>query len=94
MQRKPWKKVAGITTQGFSSFLQKAASGSQQALASRRLAVPAALMAMWAVTSHLSNKVEGHFHLELAPILLGFMAYKAAALIQAFRDNKELLSEL
>lgn len=29
--------------------------------------------------------------LQVVPIMLGFFAYKAAALIQAYRDNKDLL---
>jgi hypothetical protein len=29
--------------------------------------------------------------MQVVPLMLGFFAYKAAALIQAYRDNKDLL---
>lgn len=66
--------------------LQKAVLGSSRALSSPRLVVPAALVGLWAASRHL----DGELRLELAPLLLGFFSYKAAALYQAYRDTTEL----
>ncbi|XP_064939270.1 uncharacterized protein LOC103998198 isoform X2 [Musa acuminata AAA Group] len=53
----------------------------------KRLVIPAAIYGLWAFSQHFPN---GYFDFELVPGMFGFFAYKAAALIQVYRDNEDL----
>ncbi|BBN02709.1 hypothetical protein MPTK1_2g17450 [Marchantia polymorpha subsp. ruderalis] len=83
------KKTIGIRSGDVKRTLEKTIRGSGMALSSPRLVVPAALFGLWAASTQVTGTKD--FHLEVAPMMFGFFAYKAAALVQAYRDNKDLL---
>lgn len=85
------KKTIGIRTSDVQESLEKTIRGCGISLSSPRLVIPASLYALWAVSTHFTGTSSHSFHLEVTPLMLGFFAYKAAALIQAYRDNKDLL---
>jgi len=85
------KKTIGIRSSDVQESLEKTIRGCGISLSSPRLVIPAALYSLWAVSTHFTGVSSDSFHLEVTPLMLGFFAYKAAALIQAYRDNKDLL---
>lgn len=83
----------GITSQSLQENAEKIFEGSRRALSSPRLVIPSLLMGVWAVSKKMGGEDSPEsFHLQLAPLILGFLVYKAAALVQTYRDNKDLLS--
>ncbi|OAE26563.1 hypothetical protein AXG93_3817s1260 [Marchantia polymorpha subsp. ruderalis] len=82
-------RTIGIRSGDVKRTLEKTIRGSGMALSSPRLVVPAALFGLWAASTQVTGTKD--FHLEVAPMMFGFFAYKAAALVQAYRDNKDLL---
>ncbi|CAL9137031.1 unnamed protein product [Musa textilis] len=85
MQKK--MKRIGIRSEDLKNVLEKTLNGTAIALSSPRLAIPAAIYGLWAFSQHFPN---GYFDFELVPGMFGFFAYKAAALIQVYRDNEDL----
>lgn len=78
------RKKIGIQSADLQDSFEKSLYGSSLALSSPRLVIPASLFGVWKILH------ESSFSLQLAPLILGFFAYKGALLIQTFRDNKEL----
>eukprot|EP00271_Cylindrocystis_brebissonii_P018286 TRINITY_DN5108_c0_g1_i3.p1 TRINITY_DN5108_c0_g1~~TRINITY_DN5108_c0_g1_i3.p1 ORF type:complete len:179 (+),score=29.11 TRINITY_DN5108_c0_g1_i3:146-682(+) len=74
-----------------SQQLLKAFEGSRRALSSQRLTIPAILMGLWALSLHMAEDLPEGLHLELAPLLFGFLSYKAAVLILTYRANEDLI---
>ncbi|XP_022754090.1 uncharacterized protein LOC111302444 [Durio zibethinus] len=86
---KPKKlKKIGIRSEDLQDFLERSIKGSGIALSSPRLVIPAAVYGLW-ILSHkfLANDF---FDFQLVPSMVGMFAYKAAALVQVYRDNEDL----
>lgn len=79
----------GIRSSDLEESFSKTVEGLKMVMkGSSRLAIPAALFALTAAFDHFTPD---NLQLQTPPLMLGFFAYKAAALIQAYRDNKDLL---
>ncbi|XP_024517079.1 uncharacterized protein LOC9628878 isoform X2 [Selaginella moellendorffii] len=83
------RKTIGFTSNDLRDSVEKNLQGIRFALSSPRLLLVVAFYGVWLGSSQLGQDLP--FKLEIAPMLLGFFAYKAAALVQAYRDNKDLL---
>ncbi|XWS73868.1 hypothetical protein CRYUN_Cryun02cG0166100 [Craigia yunnanensis] len=86
-KQKKSKKI-GIRSEDLQDFLERSIKGSGIALSSPRLVIPAAVYGLW-ILSHkfLANDL---FDFRLVPAMVGMFAYKAAALVQVYRDNEDL----
>ncbi|KAK4790455.1 hypothetical protein SAY86_017759 [Trapa natans] len=86
-RKKKIKKI-GIRSEDLSDSLEKSIKGSGMALSSPRLVIPATIYGLWA----LSHQYVGSniFDFQLVPAMLGMFVYKAAALVQVYRDNEDL----
>ncbi|KAK9755873.1 hypothetical protein RND81_01G056800 [Saponaria officinalis] len=85
-QRKA-KKI-GIRSDDLQDSIEKTVRGSGIALSSPRLVIPAAIYGLWVLLhQNLANDV---FDFQIVPAMMGLFAYKAAALIQVYRDNEDL----
>ncbi|XP_007015757.2 PREDICTED: uncharacterized protein LOC18590272 isoform X2 [Theobroma cacao] len=84
---KKLKKI-GIRSEDLQEFFERSIKGSGIALSSPRLVIPAAVYGLW-ILSHkfLANDF---FDFQLTPAMIGMFAYKAAALVQVYRDNEDL----
>lgn len=87
--KRPRRKGLVDSRAAVDSF-EKVVSGVTLALRSQRLIVPAILISLWAASLSLQIGDDGA-HLELGPLFLGFLSYKAAILIRTFRENQDLL---
>ncbi|XP_050936474.1 uncharacterized protein LOC103501748 isoform X4 [Cucumis melo] len=78
----------GIRSEDIKNVFEKSVKGSGIALSSPRLMIPAAIYALW-ILSHkfLANDF---FDFQITPAMLGMFVYKAAALVQVYRDNDNL----
>eukprot|EP01018_Ginkgo_biloba_P038065 Gb_29637 [translate_table: standard] len=85
--RKRAKKI-GIRSDDLKDSFEKIVRGSALALSSPRLVIPAALFGFWTLSKHYFGD---SFDFQLTPAVLGLFAYKAAALVQVYRDNEDLL---
>lgn len=85
--RRRIKKI-GIRSDDLRDSFEKTVRGSALALSSPRLVIPAAIFGFWALSKHYFGE---SFDFQLAPAVLGLFAYKGAALVQAYRDNEDLL---
>ncbi|ONK67445.1 uncharacterized protein A4U43_C05F110 [Asparagus officinalis] len=83
--QKKVKKI-GIRSEDLENTLEKIFRGSTMALSSPRLVIPAALYGICILSQHILN----NFEFQIVPAMLGFFAYKAAALVQVYRDNEDL----
>ncbi|KAJ9188643.1 hypothetical protein P3X46_000019 [Hevea brasiliensis] len=85
-QKKP-KKI-GIRSEDLRDSLERSITGSSIALSSPRLLIPAAIYGLW----FLSHQFFGNdvFDFQLVPAMFGMFVYKAAALVQLYRDNEDL----
>lgn len=81
------QKKIGIRSEDLEDIFEKTIKGAGLALSSPRLAIPAAVYAIWEVAQHFGN---GLFDFQLVPAMVGIFAYKAAALVQVYRDNEDL----
>ncbi|XP_020583060.1 uncharacterized protein LOC110026460 [Phalaenopsis equestris] len=79
-------KKIGIRSEDLKNMLEKTLSGSSMALSSPRLVIPATIYGLWVICHQYLN----NFDFQLAPAMVGFFAYKAAALVQVYRDNENL----
>ncbi|KAF8403530.1 hypothetical protein HHK36_011634 [Tetracentron sinense] len=77
----------GIRSEDLTNLFERTAKGSIFALSSPRLVIPAAIYGLWALSQHFSSDF---FDFQLVPAMLGMFAYKAAALVQVYRDNEDL----
>ncbi|RVW86691.1 hypothetical protein CK203_039831 [Vitis vinifera] len=84
--KKKSKKI-GIRSQDLEDLLEKTIKGSGIALSSPRLVIPAALYGLWILSQHFAGDF---FDFQLVPAMFGMFAYKAAALVQVYRDNEDL----
>ncbi|KAM7496955.1 hypothetical protein LguiA_021369 [Lonicera macranthoides] len=85
--RKKKSKKIGIRSEDLQDSFEKVIKGSSLALSSSRLVIPAAIYALWGISQHFANDF---FDFQLTPAMVGIFAYKAAALVQVYRDNEDL----
>ncbi|RWR74895.1 hypothetical protein CKAN_00325000 [Cinnamomum micranthum f. kanehirae] len=85
MQKK--SKKIGIRSEDLKNLLERTVKGSTVALSSPRLVIPAAIYGVWGLSHHF---LDYSFDFQLAPAMFGMFAYKAAALVQVYRDNEDL----
>lgn len=83
--QKKLKKI-GIRSEDMKDAVEKTFWGSAMVLSSPRLVIPVALYGIWFLSQHILSNVE----FQIVPAMLGFFAYKAAALVQVYRDNEDL----
>ncbi|XP_062173228.1 uncharacterized protein LOC133878663 isoform X2 [Alnus glutinosa] len=86
-RQKKSKKI-GIRSEDLKDFIEKSFKGSGIALSSPRLVIPAAIYGLW-VLSH-QYFANDFFDFQLVPAMFGMFVYKAAALVQVYRDNEDL----
>ncbi|KAH9659701.1 NF-kappa-B inhibitor-like protein [Citrus sinensis] len=86
MQKK--SKKIGIRSEDLKDFLERSIKGSSLAISSPRLVIPATIYGLW-VLSHryFANDL---FDFQIVPAMVGMFVYKAAALVQVYRDNEDL----
>ncbi|KAL0417574.1 UNVERIFIED_CONTAM: hypothetical protein Sradi_1170900 [Sesamum radiatum] len=84
--KKKSKKI-GIRSEDLQDFVERTLRGSGIALSSPRLVIPAAIYGLWELSQHFANDI---FDFQLVPAMVGLFAYKAAALVQVYRDNEDL----
>lgn len=84
--KKKEKKI-GIRSQDLKDSFERIVQGSGIALSSPRLVIPAAIYGVWGLSQHFSSDL---FDFQLLPAMVGLFAYKAAALVQVYRDNEDL----
>ncbi|XP_058079264.1 uncharacterized protein LOC131227495 [Magnolia sinica] len=83
MQKK-LKKI-GIRSEDLRNAFEKTVNGSIVALSSPRLVIPAAIYGFWGLSHNFTA-----FDFQLVPAMVGMFAYKAACLVQVYRDNEDL----
>ncbi|KAH9659702.1 NF-kappa-B inhibitor-like protein [Citrus sinensis] len=78
----------GIRSEDLKDFLERSIKGSSLAISSPRLVIPATIYGLW-VLSHryFANDL---FDFQIVPAMVGMFVYKAAALVQVYRDNEDL----
>ncbi|KNA14630.1 hypothetical protein SOVF_105580 [Spinacia oleracea] len=86
-REKKIKKI-GIRSEDLKDSLEKTVRGCGIALSSPRLVIPAAIYGIW-VLLHQTFATD-LFDFQIVPAMLGLFAYKAAALVQVYRDNEDL----
>ncbi|VVB16841.1 unnamed protein product [Arabis nemorensis] len=85
--KKKTKKI-GIRSEDLENFVERTIRGSGMALSSPRLVIPAAIYALWILShKYLQNDL---FDFQIVPAMVGLFVYKAAALVQVYRDNQDL----
>ncbi|XP_011088933.1 uncharacterized protein LOC105170041 [Sesamum indicum] len=84
--KKKSKKI-GIRSEDLQDFVERTLKGSSIALSSPRLVIPAAIYGLWELSQHFAHDI---FDFQLVPAMVGLFAYKAAALVQVYRDNEDL----
>uniref|UniRef100_A0A803R3I0 Uncharacterized protein n=1 Tax=Cannabis sativa TaxID=3483 RepID=A0A803R3I0_CANSA len=86
-RQKKTKKI-GIRSDDLKDSFEKSIKGSGMALSSPRLVIPAAIYGLWILShQYIPNDF---FDFQLVPAMLGLFVYKAAALVQVYRDNEDL----
>ncbi|KAK9170613.1 hypothetical protein Syun_002753 [Stephania yunnanensis] len=85
LKKKP--KNPGIRSEDLEDLLERTVRGSAIALSSPRLMIPVAIYGFWGLCH---NFLHGFLDIELVPTMVGMFAYKAAALVQVYRDNEDL----
>ncbi|KAL5994965.1 hypothetical protein ACLOJK_025022 [Asimina triloba] len=80
----------GIRSDDLKNAFDRTVNGSIMALSSPRLVIPAAIYGFWLLFHHFPNI---NFDFQLVPAMFGMFAYKAACLVQVYRDNEDLLFE-
>ncbi|KAJ8439305.1 hypothetical protein Cgig2_022442 [Carnegiea gigantea] len=78
----------GIQSVDLQNLIGRSVKGSSIALSSPRLVIPAAVFGLYVLLHR--NFANDVFDFQIVPAMLGMFAYKAAALIQAYRDNEDL----
>ncbi|WCJ41869.1 hypothetical protein M5689_022709 [Euphorbia peplus] len=85
-QKKP-KKI-GIRSEDLTDSILKTIKGSGMALSSPRLVIPAVIYGLWALSHHYFTN--DFLDFQIVPAMFGMFVYKAAALVQVYRDNEDL----
>ncbi|CDP06882.1 unnamed protein product [Coffea canephora] len=85
MQKK--SKKIGIRSEDLQDLFERSIKGTGLALSSPRLVIPAAIYGLWELSQHFAHDL---LDFQLVPAMLGIFAYKAAALVQVYRDNEDL----
>ncbi|EXB91238.1 hypothetical protein L484_016308 [Morus notabilis] len=86
-RQKKAKKI-GIRSEDVRDMFERSIKGSGIAVSSPRLVIPAAIYGLWILShQYLSNDF---FDFQMVPAMLGMFVYKAAALVQVYRDNEDL----
>ncbi|KAL3530362.1 hypothetical protein ACH5RR_009684 [Cinchona calisaya] len=85
-RQKKSKKI-GIRSQDLQDLFERSMKGTGLALSSPRLVIPAAIYGLWELSQHFAHDL---LDFQLVPAMLGIFAYKAAALVQVYRDNEDL----
>ncbi|KAL6213965.1 hypothetical protein ACLB2K_013403 [Fragaria x ananassa] len=86
-RQKKSKKI-GIRSQDLEDSIEKLIKGCGMALSSPRLVLPAAIYGLWILShQYISSDL---FDFQLVPAMVGLFVYKAAALVQVYRDNEDL----
>ncbi|KAI5079498.1 hypothetical protein GOP47_0004977 [Adiantum capillus-veneris] len=85
-RRKRQKKI-GVRSSDLQDAFEKTFFGSSFALSSPRLVIPVALYGLWTLEHQLGQL---QLDLQITPLMFGFFAYKAAVLVQTFRENQNL----
>ncbi|KAJ0917006.1 hypothetical protein HanPSC8_Chr06g0268381 [Helianthus annuus] len=83
-RQKKIKKI-GIRSGDLEETFERVVKGCSMALSSPRLVIPAAIYGLWGLSQHFAND-----NFQLTPAMVGVFAYKAAALVQVYRDNEDL----
>ncbi|PWA40283.1 hypothetical protein CTI12_AA564000 [Artemisia annua] len=78
-------KRIGIRSDDLEDTFERVVRGCGMALSSPRLVIPAAIYGLWGLSQHFANDF-----FQLTPAMVGVFAYKAAALVQVYRDNEDL----
>ncbi|KAI3745688.1 hypothetical protein L6452_08092 [Arctium lappa] len=78
-------KRSGIRSNDLEELFERVVKGCSMALSSPRLVIPAAIYGLWGLSQHFANDF-----FQLTPAMVGVFAYKAAALVQVYRDNEDL----
>nr|GMD67325.1 uncharacterized protein LOC109192963 [Ipomoea batatas] len=76
-----------IRSEDLEDMFLKSVNGSGIALSSPRLVIPAAIYGLWELCQHFAHDL---VDFQLLPAMVGLFAYKAAALVQVYRDNEDL----
>lgn len=84
--KKKTKKI-GIRSEDLQDVVEKTLKGCGIALSSPRLVIPAVIYGLWELSQHFTPDI---FDFQLVPAMVGLFAYKAAALVQVYRDNEDL----
>ncbi|KAG7603070.1 hypothetical protein AtNW77_Chr5g0106221 [Arabidopsis thaliana] len=78
----------GIRSEDLEDFVVRTIRGSGMALSSPRLVIPAAIYGLWILShKYFQNDL---FDFQIVPAMVGLFVYKAAALVQVYRDNQDL----
>ncbi|KAK7404855.1 hypothetical protein VNO78_05865 [Psophocarpus tetragonolobus] len=86
-KKKKSKKI-GIRSEDLGDFLERSIKGSSISLSSPRLVIPATIFGLWALFhQYFTNDF---FDFQLVPAMVGMFVYKAAVLVQVYRDNEGL----
>ncbi|KAL2592703.1 hypothetical protein AAZX31_12G087500 [Glycine max] len=86
-KKKKSKKI-GIRSEDLEDFLERTIKGSGISLSSPRLVIPATIYGLWILFhQYFTNDI---FDFQLVPAMFGMFVYKAAVLVQAYRDNERL----
>ncbi|KAH1225184.1 hypothetical protein GmHk_11G032149 [Glycine max] len=86
-KKKKSKKI-GIRSEDLEDFLERTIKGSGISLSSPRLVIPATIYGLWILFhQYFTNDI---FDFQLVPAMFGMFVYKAAVLVQAYRDNEGL----
>ncbi|KAI7727385.1 hypothetical protein M8C21_022918 [Ambrosia artemisiifolia] len=75
----------GIRSGDLADTFERVVKGCSMALSSPRLVIPAAIYGLWGLSQNFAND-----YFQLTPAMVGVFAYKAAALVQVYRDNEDL----
>ncbi|RDY01083.1 hypothetical protein CR513_15626 [Mucuna pruriens] len=86
-KKKKSKKI-GIRSEDLEDFLERSIKGSSISLSSPRLVIPAAIFGLWVLFHRYFTN--DFFDFQLVPAMFGMFVYKAAALVQVYRDNEDL----
>ncbi|KDO58294.1 hypothetical protein CISIN_1g0263571mg, partial [Citrus sinensis] len=86
MQKK--SKEIGIRSEDLKYFLERSFKGSSLALSSPRLVIPATIYGLW-VLSH-RYFANAFFDFQIVAAMFGMLVYKAAVLVQVYRDSEDL----
>ncbi|XP_034892962.1 uncharacterized protein [Populus alba] len=86
--RKKKSKKIGIRSEDLRDSFERSIKGSGIALSSPRIVIPAAIYGLW-VLSH-QYFPNDFFEIQIVPAMFGMFVYKAAALVQVYRDNDDL----